>query len=168
VWLRAAGAEIERDAISPFTFGRELYSREGNQRGSVADGDMSTFRVTFDGTPQAEAFFGVAIEKPVKIARAVYVAGTLFHDGGWFDTTRGKPRFQIKEEADGPWLEVAVLEDYPAATATSPAAVRAGARFAATFAPRAAVAIRVIGTPASGDNPAQAFASCAEVMAFAE
>lgn len=168
VWLHATGAAIERDALSPFTFGRELYSRPGNQKGSIADGDMSTFRVTFDGKPQAEAFFGVAIEKPVKIGRAVYVAGTTFHDGGWFDTARGKPRLEIKERADGPWIEVAVFEDYPAATAATPAGVRPGARFTATFAPREAAAIRVIGTPASGDNPAQAFASCAELLAFPE
>jgi hypothetical protein len=28
------------------------------------------------------------------------------------------------------------------------------------------VAIRVIGKPSSGDNPAQAFSSCAELQAF--
>jgi hypothetical protein len=29
-----------------------------------------------------------------------------------------------------------------------------------------ALAIRVVGKPASGDNPAQAFSSCAELQAF--
>ena len=34
--------------------------------------------------------------------------------------------------------------------------------------PVAALAVRVIGDPASGDNPAQAFSSCAEIEAFAD
>jgi DUF1680 family protein len=168
VWLRAPGAALESDAIGPFTFGRELYSRAGNVNGSIADGDPGTFRVTFDGKPQAEAFFGVAIEKPVKISRAIYVAGSLFHDGGWFDATGGKPKLQVKKTADGPWVDVAVFEDYPATTATNAGGVRAGTRVSVRFAPVEAVAIRIIGKPAGGDNPAQAFASCAELTATEE
>lgn len=166
VWLWAPDAVLKGDAIGPFSFAREFYSRPGNVEGSIADGDPATFRVTFDGKPQDEAFFGIAIEKPVSIRRAVYVAGNIFHDGGWFDTGGGKPRFQVRRTPDGPWVDVAIFEDYPDATATDPKGVRPGMRFAATFAPTQAVAIRVIGKPASGDNPAQAFASCAELMAF--
>jgi uncharacterized protein len=168
VWLRAPGIALDRDAVSPFTFGAELYSREGNQDGSVADGDQSTFRVTFDGKAQDEAFFGIQIDKPVKVRRAVYVAGTLFHDGGWFDAAGGKPRFQVKRSAEGAWVDVAVFEDYPAASATDPRGLRAGNRYTARFDPVDAAAIRVIGKPACGDNPAQAFASCAELLAFEE
>jgi hypothetical protein len=168
VWLRTPGAVLKSDVIGPFTFGRELYSRAGNVNGSIADGDPATFRVTFDGKPQMEAFFGVAIEKPVKIRQATYVAGSVFHDGGWFDATGGKPKFQIRKTADGPWVDVAVLTGYPATTATDAKGVRLGARFTVKFEPVEAVAIRLIGKPASGDNPAQAFASCAELSAMEE
>jgi hypothetical protein len=34
--------------------------------------------------------------------------------------------------------------------------------------PVTAVALRVLGKPASGDNPQQAFSSCAELQAFAQ
>jgi uncharacterized protein len=152
--------------FSSFSFGREIYSREGNVIGSIADADPGTFRVTFDGQPQEEAFFGIEIEKPVVIRRVVYVAGNLFHDGGWFDTRAGKPRIQVRPTRDGPWVEVAVLEDYPHATAVDSKGIQPGMRFTGTFAPTEAFAIRVIGTPASGDNPAQAFVSCAELMGF--
>jgi hypothetical protein len=168
VWMRAPGAVLKGDTIGPFTFGRELYSRPGNVNGSIADGDSGTFRVTFDGKPQSQAYFGIAIEKSVTIRRATYVAGDLFHDGGWFDTTDGKPKFQIRKTPNGPWVDVAVFEDYPATTATDAKGIRPGARFTVKFEPVAAVAIRIIGKPASGDNPAQAFASCAELAASEE
>ena len=168
VWLRAPGAVLKSNAIGPFTFGRELYSREGNVNGSIADGDPGTFRVTFDGKPQSEAFFGVSIEKPAKIRQATYVAGSIFHDGGWFDASSAKPKFQVKKTTDGPWVDVAVFEDYPATTATDAKGIRPGTRFTVKFEPVEAVAIRIIGKPASGDNPAQAFASCAELSAVEE
>jgi DUF1680 family protein len=168
VWLRAPGAVLKSDAIGPFAFGRELYSREGNVHGSIADGDPATFRVTFDGKPQAQAFFGIAVEKPVKIRRATYVAGNIFHDGGWFNAAAGKPKFQVKKTADGPWTDVAVFDNYPATTATDAKEIRPGARFSVKFELVEAVAIRIVGKPASGDNPAQAFASCAELSATEE
>jgi DUF1680 family protein len=166
VWLQAPGAVLNDDAIGPFTFGREFYSGEGNVNGSIADGDFGTFRVTYDGKPQEQAFFGIAIEQSVKISRAIYVAGSVFHDGGWFDTTGGKPRLQVKKTSDGPWVDIAVFEDYPAATATDPKGIQPGLRFTVRFEPVEAVMIRIIGKPASGDNPSQAFASCAELVAF--
>jgi len=166
VWLRAPGAAIEGADFGPFSFGHEFYSRAGNVNGSIADGDPGTFRVTFDGQPQAEAWFGIALEQPALIRSAVYVAGRVFHDGGWFDTAGGKPRFQVLRTAEGTWLDLAGFEDYPEATATDPRGIQLGMRFTATFEPTQAIAIRVIGKPASGDNPAQAFASCAELIAL--
>lgn len=168
VWLRAPGGELEGEALGLFAFGRESYSRQGNVQGSIADGDLRSFRVTFDGTYQEEAWFEIAIDEPVTIRRAEYVAGDTFHDGGWFDTAAGKPRLQVRRTADGPWIDAGVFDGYPNATATDPRGVRAGMRFTATFPPTPAVAIRVIGKPASGDNAAQSFASCAQLMAFGE
>jgi hypothetical protein len=43
-----------------------------------------------------------------------------------------------------------------------------GKRFTVSFDSMDAVAIRIVGKPASGDNPARAFVSCAEVAAFGE
>ncbi len=168
VWLLEPGAVLNGGAIGPFAFGQESYSGEGNVNGSIADGDSTTFRVTYDGKPQEEAYFGVAVEKPVSICRAVYVAGKTFHDGGWFDTADGKPKFQVKKTHDGPWVDVAVFEDYPTATAADPKGIQSGDRFTVRFEPVQANAIRIIGKPASGDDPAQAFASCAELAAFEE
>jgi uncharacterized protein len=105
--------------------------------------------------------------QPVEIARVVFVQGRTFHDGGWFDASRGKPRIQVKREKTGAWETVAALEDYPAATASDRKGLLEGRRLEVRLAaPVRAVAIRVIGAPASGDNPAQAFASCAELEAF--
>lgn len=160
---------LDGGAIGPFTCGRELYSRAGNVHGSVADGDPFTFRVTFDGTPLAGAFFGIAIKKPVTIRQAAYVAGNLFHDGGWFDTGCGKSRFQVRKTAAGPWVDIAVSESYPSSTAAEARAIRPAARFAVQFEPVEGVAVRIIiGNPASGGNPAQALASCAELAAAGE
>lgn len=166
VWLWAPQATLQGEVFGPFSFGREFHSQPGNVEGSIADGDPATFRVTFNGKPQEEAFFAIAIEMPVSIRRAIFVAGSTFHDGGWFDASGGKPRLQVRRTADGPWIDVAVFEDYPSATAADRKGIVPGMRFTATFEPTSAVAIRVIGKPASGDNPAQAFASCAELMAF--
>jgi hypothetical protein len=168
VWMRVPGAVLKSDTIGPFTFGRELYSRPGNVNGSIADGDSGTFRVTFDDKPQAQAYFGIAIEKPVTIRRATYLAGSIFHDGGWFDATGGKPKFQIRKAPNSPWVDVAVFEDYPATTATDAKGIRLGTRFIVKFESVEAVAIRIVGKPACGDNPAQAFASCAELSATDE
>jgi len=166
VWLKAPGSALKYDMADLFLFGKESYSRKGNVEGKIADGDPSTFRVTFDGTFQKEAWFAVEIEKPVRISKAVYVAGRCFHDGGWFDTTKGKPRFEIKKTPDGSWIPVAAFRDYPDTTRDKPGKVHEGLRVSVSFPPIEAVAIRVTGTPASGDNPRQAFASCAELMAF--
>ena len=57
--------------------------------------------------------------------------------------------------------------DYPAATATDPAGLKGGERFTCQLAkPVKVFAIRVVGKPACGDNPQQAFSSCAELQAF--
>ena len=55
----------------------------------------------------------------------------------------------------------------PLTTATDPAGLKGGERFTCQLAkPVKVFAIRVIGKPACGDNPQQAFSSCAELQAF--
>jgi hypothetical protein len=92
-------------------------------------------------------------------------------EGGWFDTSGGKPRLEIQRKPDGPWEAIGMLADYPDTTSARGSAdawyLSEGREFTlrvpagVTF-----VAVRVIGRPASGSNPAQAYASCAELQAF--
>ena len=64
---------------------------------------------------------------------------------------------------------MAELESYPATTAESAAGLKDGQEFTQRLRePVQAVALRILGKPASGDNPKQAFSSCAELRAFAD
>ena len=74
---------------------------------------------------------------------------------------------QFKSAPDGAWQNLGELKDYPATTPTDPAGLKSGERFAYDLAkPMSLFALRVIGKPASGDKPRQAFSSCAELQAF--
>lgn len=168
VWLRAPGAGLPENA-SLFAFAAEARSRQGNVNGEIGDGDASTYVVTFNGRPAAEDWFALALDRPVQVRRVVFAHGSAYHDGGWFDAGAGKPRIQARREKDGPWETIGTLDDYPATTATDAAGLKPGQLFTLRLAaPVAAIAIRVIGKPATGDNPAQAFSSCAELQAFGE
>jgi DUF1680 family protein len=144
----------------------ESRSRQGNVSGSITDGDPGTFVVTFDGQPAAEDWFAVTLAAPVEMKRLVFIHGKTFHDGGWFDASAGQPQVQVQTARGAKWEGVGVLADYPATTATSAAGLTGGERFTCQF-PKAtkAFGVRVIGKPASGDDPRQSFASCAELLA---
>jgi DUF1680 family protein len=166
VWLRAPGYVGTR-SDSLLADGVESRSRRGNQAGSINDDDPGSFVVTFDGRPAKDAWFAVTLDTPVEVRRVAFVQGQTFHDGGWFDTPAGKPRVQVQRIPRGAWETIGALASYPDTTATDPGRAKAGVTFTlALDHPEKVVAVRVIGTPASGDNPAQAFASCAELMAF--
>lgn len=167
VWLRAPGEALpQADSLSAFM--PESRSREGNVAGSVTDGDASTFVVTFDGRPAQEDWFAVEFDAPATVGRVTFVHGQTFHDGGWFDTSGGKPEIQIKRAGETPWETVARLDTYPATTATDSQRLKPGQAFTLSLPqPVRAVALRVVGKPASGDNPRQAFSSCAELQVFA-
>jgi hypothetical protein len=144
---------------SPFS--TEKWSREGNVDGSIIDGDPGTFRVTFDGTKRDEDWFEVDAGQSSPVKRVVFIQGQIFHDGGWWV---GPPRLEYKATVDGPWLAAGVFGDYPATTAADAKGLTLGRRFELVLpAAVAAVAVRVIGTPACGDNPQQNFVSCAEL-----
>jgi hypothetical protein len=168
VWLRAPGAEWANNE-SLLADGEESRSRQGNQNGSILDGDSASFVVTFDGKPAAEDWFAVTLPAPARIARVVFTQGKDFHDGGWFNTGTGKPRVQLQRGKGGAWETVGALADYPATTATDKAGLKPSQKFTLRLAsPVQAVAVRVIGQPACGDNPKQAFSSCGELEAFAD
>ncbi len=147
--------------------GQESRSRIGNVSGSIIDEDFQSFVVTFNNKRRAEDWFAVTLDEPLTVARVGFAHGETFHDGGWFDASAGKPRVQVKTAADAQWQTVGELKDYPATTATDPAGLKGGGRSTCQLAePLKVFAIRVLGKPACGDNPQQAFTSCAELQAF--
>jgi DUF1680 family protein len=168
VWLREPGSQGSRND-SLLMDGEERRSREGNQNGSINDDDPGSIVVTFDGRKAAEDWFAVMLSVPVNVHRVVFYHGRSFHDGGWFDTSAGKPRVQVQRAMRGPWETIGTLDAYPLTTATNPGGIRSGEAFTLRLPqPVTAVALRVVGSPTCGDNPKQAFTSCGELQAFAE
>jgi DUF1680 family protein len=164
VWLPLRHASARGNLLLS---GSESRSRQGNLDGSILDESAQSVVVTFDGQPASEDWYAVALDSGVRIARVVFTHGRNFHDGGWFDASQGKPQVQVQTEKGAPWTRIGCLEDYPATTKVSDAGLKPGARFTLRLAvPVEAVAVRVLGVPASGDNPAQAFSSCGELEAF--
>ena len=165
VWLLTPAA-LKLAAQAASTFSIESRSHVGNQPGSICDGDPGTFVVTFDGAKHDIDWFAVQADKAVPITQVVFVQGTLFHDGGWFDSSAGKPVIEVQKTADGPWEKIGVLESYPETTSADRKYVLDGKRYELKLsAPIAVCAVRIIGQPAGGDHPTQSFASCAELEA---
>jgi hypothetical protein len=145
----------------------ESRSRKGNLYASITDGNPASVVDTFDGKPADEDWFAATLDEPATITRVVFVHGGTFPDGGWFDASAGKPRVQTKADKDASWETIGELQDYPATTATDPAHLKGGEVFTYKLPnPLKALAVRVIGKPACGNNSKQAFASCSELQAF--
>lgn len=147
--------------------GRESLSRPGNQTGPFNDEDPHTLSVTYTGQRGPEDWFAVTLDAPAEIRRVVFLHGRNYHDGGWFDTSAGKPKVQIQREPGGAWETVGELAEYPATTATNGANLQPAQAFTLQLAaPVRALAVRVLGVPSCGDTPHLNFASCAELQAF--
>lgn len=147
--------------------GIETRSRRGNDPGSIIDENFASAAVTYNGRAARQDWFAVTLRRPATISRIVFAHGKTFHDGGWFDATAGKPRVQIRSAPNSPWQDLVTVQDYPATTATDPAGLQGGETFKIQLEkPVTISAIRVIGKPACGDNPHQAFSSCAELQAY--
>jgi len=106
--------------------GQESRSRQGNVQGSINDGAPGSFVVTFDGQMADEDWYAVTLDQPVTIRRVVFVSGNIFHDGGWFDASAGKPRIQVQREPGSEWETVAEIADYPATVSGRSKPARAG------------------------------------------
>lgn len=168
IWLRAPGAPLPVN-VSLLAAGQESQSRSGNVGGSINDGETGTFVVTFNAEARDEDWFAVQLDQPITVRRFVYAHGRSFHDGGWFDASAGKPRIEVQREKNGPWVSVGVLDSYPVTTATDSRGLKEGQTFTLRLAtPEKVIAVRVIGKPATGDNPLQSFSSCAELQALPE
>jgi hypothetical protein len=168
IWLRVPGVS-PAGPPSLLSDGEESRSRRGNQNGSILDGDPGSFVVTYNGERADEDWYAVTLAAPLEIVRVTFAHGQNFHDGGWFDTSKEKPRVQVRSTRDGPWETIGELRAYPATTAADGSALRAGQTFELRLArPVKALAVRVLGKPSSGDRPEQSFSSCGELQAFAK
>jgi DUF1680 family protein len=133
--------------------------------GSVNDNDVQTIAATKGGKPTDLDWFAVELSEPAAVQRIVFYHGRNFPDGGWFDTTAGKPRLEVKTAPDSKWQQVATLEDYPATTAQEPGELKDRQQFTVTLPePQNVVAVRVVGKP-SGTGK-QVYVTCAELQAF--
>jgi hypothetical protein len=160
VWL-ARPDRIEVGPVALTAFGSESWSRYGSEPGSICDERSDTYRTTFEGKPAKQDWYAVEMERPATIARIIYRHGRVFDNGGWFDTSAGKPVIQIKRAKHGPWEQIGVLESYPDLVSAQVPRLHDGDPFTFKLArPVQAVAIRIVG------KPARSFSSCAELGAY--
>jgi hypothetical protein len=160
VWLTKPD-KMPFGPVAVTAFGTESWSRAGNREGSICDERSDTFRVTYNGTAATEDWYAVEVDKPDLISRVVYRHGRVLPNGGWFDTSRGKPVIQIKRSPTSDWETVGTLESYPQTSATVPPALYDGQSFQLELkGPVTAVAARIVGRPGG------AFSSCAELAAY--
>jgi DUF1680 family protein len=161
VWL-ARPDRMQIGAVAVTAFGRESWSRGGSELGSICDERPETYRDTFEGRAAAKLdWYAVETGAPVEISRVMYRHGRLFSNGGWFDTSEGKPQIQIKRERAGQWETVATLDSYPATTATTAPGLRDGEPYQVRLPqPVKAVGLRIVG------KPGQSFSSCAELAGY--
>ncbi|GMU23573.1 MAG: hypothetical protein AMXMBFR13_36510 [Phycisphaerae bacterium] len=166
VWL----ADRSRSARGPFslyTQAHEKTSRAGRQRGSMVDNSPETFTTTDDGQRRDEDWFEVNAGWHTNYNVIVFHHGKSFPNGGWFDTSKGKPRVFLQSWKE--YREVAVIEDYPDTTASSPGTLNDGQAFRVIIPGdlrKPDFRIRIVGAPAHGNDPAQNFASCGEIQVF--
>ena len=124
---------------------------------------------TSDGTWPKEDWYAVALPEAKTIARVVLIHGKTQNIGGWFDSSTDKPRIQIQTSSGGAWEDAGKVKDYPATTGNNAGPLTEGESFTCHLAaPVKVFGVRVIGKPAFGCNPNQAFSSCAELQAFAK
>ncbi len=165
VWLRD---RTWRPGIvfSLFTGDHEFLSRPGKTKGSFADNDPTTFSTTDDGRKLDEDWFETHVGWFSRFNVIIFRHGKTFPNGGWFDTSKGKPRVLLRMQT-GESIEVGTLEDYPVTTAESPGTLTDGQAFRLIIPKdkmKDAFGVRIIGTPAGGNDPNQNFASCAELQ----
>jgi hypothetical protein len=163
VWMWAPGTKPPtEDEVHLGT--EEARSEDGNAEGSIKDGDTNTYVVTFNGKLQLVGWFSLSFRKPKLIRSIEFTHGRTFHDGGWFDTSSGSPTIEAQLVRNGPWIRIGELKSYPATSISDPGGLRGGETFLSELAsPISAIAIRITGKPASGDNPTQSFTSCGEL-----
>jgi DUF1680 family protein len=168
VWMIDAERLATAPPISLFIGQASSYSRRGNRKGSIVDGDPNTYRNTYDGRRAAEDWYEVHCigNETVTVERVVFQHGRTFHDGGWFDTSARKPSVLFTTHRGDDWKLLGTLDSYPDTTAEQAPRLPNGQAFELRIRPTTLHALRVVGVPACGDDPTQAFSSCAEIAAY--
>lgn len=163
VWL-GDGVEERRPAL--FHGIRETTSGGDPRLGSATDGDPHSFAIA---EADADGWAWVALEgEPQEVASIVFAHGRSLDRGGWFDTSHGRPRVQVRTAQRADWETVGELTDYPSTDAAHAAGPDPGRRFTLTLPePRTVGGIRVIGRGSYGVRPPVPIVTCSELSAHA-
>ena len=123
-------------------------------------------------------WFSVMLDAPRAISRIVFQHGKLEAQGGWFDTSKGKPYVEVVRNTpphweqgsfvastvldEAPWEKLAEFEDYPSADSTEPPKIEDGHAFELKLSqPITIYAFRVVG------HAGGRYARCAGLHAYA-
>jgi len=170
IWLYAPGQKSSADE-SILTKGVESRSRQGSGKGSINNDSTEDIVTTDDGMLADEDWYAVTLPAPQKANIFSFVHGKCTAKGGWFDSSLSKPKIQIQRSAGAAWETLGELKAYPWVKADGNEANNWNLRARKPFllaldAPVEFLAVRVIGKPASGNDPKQAYSSCAELQAY--
>lgn len=165
VWLPLMGApHFNLATLGTESRSRSVPFKEVHRPPALNDGNIYAATTTDDGHPAGEDWFAVTLPHPASLTEIVFYHGRPAKNGGWFDASAGKPRVQIQAKEGGPWETIGELAGYPATTSADKATLGWSNRFEFKLAkPATAIAVRVIGTPAGGEQPATAHASACEL-----
>jgi hypothetical protein len=116
-------------------------------------------------------WFAALLSDPGSVSRILFRQGPVTALGGWFDTSRGRPKIQIARQplskhsmlnsANDLWEDVGELSDYPQTSAEAPPEGIDGRAFSiAVKRPGLVHAVRVVGASGGG------FVACAEISAW--
>jgi DUF1680 family protein len=136
--------------------------------------DIEAFLIGSTPPDDSPAWVSAVSAKPIKISRVVFTHGRFEPDGGWFDTTKSKPRLEVSRQPIPVWSQnlralqetpkwepLAVFDSYPQTDASKMPDISQSRSFEVRLQePQEIYAIRVIGQPANHTL------SCAELSAY--
>ncbi|HZZ44798.1 MAG TPA: beta-L-arabinofuranosidase domain-containing protein [Tepidisphaeraceae bacterium] len=160
----------------PVTFGGVEDQSRGKHKqpwmpdeGAITDLRPDTYRTSYNRKKVNQDWYSVELKHPAKVQRVVLTQGPVKPDGGWFDTSAGKPEIQVKIAGKSDWQTVGTFDTYPSTTATDAEGLLGGQTFQTMLAnPLEITAIRVAGKAASGNAPNMNYSNCAELAAYSE
>jgi len=153
-------ARLVLGPVAVTAFCTESTSGDGPVRDSICDERVDTYR-TARGEGREGSWYAVELDRPERVDRIVYRHGKVLRDGGWFDTTRGKPVVQIKRSHEGAWETVGRLESYPETNGREAPELADGQ----TFEVKLREPVHVVGIRVAG-QAARQYSSCAELSAY--
>ena len=151
VWLKSA-ANLSTAPVAVTAYGKERWSRNGQEGGSICDERTDTYGTTDKRATPALDYFQVQLKMPAAVQRLVFAHGKSTPEGGWFAQA---PVFEAQRVAGGPWERLGAVPGY-----------RDGANLAAgqSFELKLPAPVEIAALRVSG--PAKGYASCAELAAY--